>query len=1445
MSLADALPPSPPTTSSRKERVNLPSALPLRSTPEDSTASAHDDSSLGSRKRVGFHPFANVHHSSDPASSNQQPLEVKRLPPSRECQSSNRPILKVKAQWEQEVGEMDGPACATASLHEAVGSAVQQLCSDDKTAVVDAYQALASAMRAYDELPDAAVMKSKLNSLTRHIRTHLATSHNSSPSPVDSSLVTSALKVAVILVWSPDISPLLHDDFKLFLADRAIQVIVDHAAPKNIVMHYLHLLATQDFRPWIMGSNQRAARLIDALGTLGEHYKGNGPASERLMVYAKLIDQARSVMKAKAAVWIEPMLQGMCSVIPALRIKALGLGRKACQAFAPTNSICSHMRYALEAKHQAGAANSVCVKLEKLISNKDTETALVPQIWAVVLLLANHPVTPIEKWPQLKEWLVVIQRCFNGSDPALRQQAYLAWNRFVFIARPHEASESLMAMLVKPIIAQLERPREKASKGSHALAVSTYCNLLYYAFRPATSHSQCTKSWNEYIVKVLRPSLFEKSAANADIASRILMALLWDARTATKVWKENRAHENRSVEPEELPTIDCKWIRRKCEGVTSIFEVLFTHSSWGLPGSSDQAFISKAWRHFLRAIRDAGSKEIKMSEDMRSATTAIMGLVARLWAPSHVGDAEGEGRDDRLSDHALHTLTRLTVAELGPTSMLELLDQSPHSRHCPLLCQILTTLFQEQATRAPATEEDVAEPLKKCLKVMGNSLVLAEGKGQSSGPNGLIWEARELCQVLESLPRQSVLPCLALLSPCLSSWLRDEGKCLPDKATLQDVCVCAFKVLETVSPSCVADLDDVFAAAFSSTHSTTVHAAATLWNTYFGHSPNLKIGPQLQQAISRLRPHVELEMPFMIGGDRGDGEEDEEAVSLPVDETQAPPSPQVRAEGATTVNRVEEVVTLGTDETDESKQQATDTAEDSARNRRQDGSQIDFITVESSPLGHEFNSRLLTERQEEVLERQRPEPAVVFADLRSSPRPRSSRSQSRDCEFARKAASMAERPATPTLPDAHDAGDVDAVPSPTPKARSLRGIEEADIPSSPPSMQGRNTEQSEAVHDMPWPAAGASGFKHHHQLFLDSLTKEDDDGTGKRAKERAQSSADSPMQIDDESPGALDEKDGEDVGAVMVGAEPNEVSLEGIIAEPAQASRAQTPSSQITSDELEEMSASQLTHDLEWSQVIDSASEQASRGGEGTEGPAMQSPALDGEKVTLDEANAEGCNESTATVETSPGSGGLGKRKRAATGSEDKGRRRRRRKMGSQGQSQPALTQGSSHQRDADAEIYDEIVAWSSSPGPTSPAGRNGLPTGPSSGPGLQKRAGRRQRRRIGLPRSREPEPVDASSDEASKASLLLEPSQAEASAQPVAEGQRDTGVQTADVGQADGRAVLASAHADLVSSLRHSLELAKSAVKGGFSLRAVADLCFEIQHIATLRAGSGHAGTE
>lgn len=126
---------------------------------------------------------------------------------------------------------------------------------------------------------------------------------------------------------------------------------------------------------------------------------------------------------------------------------------------------------------------------------------------------------------------------------------------------------------------------------------------------------------------------------------------------------------------------------------------------------------------------------------------------------------------------------------------------------------------------------------------------------------------------------------------------------------------------------------------------------------------------------------------------------------------------------------------------------------DSTPKLRHDDSQIQFETIESSPIGNgTLDSQLLTERQKEVKERQQAE-AAMFPDLRSSPRRRenSRPSPSSDLPLRRsesrsrtKTSPVLARRTTPTEYDDY----VNSSPTPT---RALQpGGMEVDLPSSPP-----------------------------------------------------------------------------------------------------------------------------------------------------------------------------------------------------------------------------------------------------------------------------------------------------------------------------------------------------------------------------------------------------------
>ena len=703
--------------------------------------------------------------------------------------------------------------------------------------------------------------------------------------------------------------------------------------------------------------------------------------------------------------------------------------------------------------------------------------AQVPQIWAIIILLSNSVDTRIDEWVNLMDWLKVIQRCFNCSETTVRQQSNMAWNRLVAVVRPHETTETLLSMLAKPITVQLERQAtDKATKSSRAIAIASYCNLLYYSFRPAASHRQYTRVWNEYIVKVMRGPFFEKNAANTDIACRVLIALLWNSNKGTKVWNESRAlQDSRSVEPEEIPTIDCKWVRAKSSGILDMFQILLQHSSWGASGQSDKAYIAVAWSHFLKALREASSKEIKQSSETKHATITIIKFLERLW------DEAAHGPDD-IEQHTLaqiRQMTRSAVVELGNISMLMALEGSEKPIRMPFMfSEILSSILADMIRDSTSTTlrpypSSHRSPLKslmpqyeKCLDLMGDSIIQ---EYQSENRLRTLCEAMTILStlLLES-PPELLFATVSRLSTALALLLKDERNILvaqvdhADEQAYKDFSINTITVLMKTSCTAVELLDEVFTAAFEARSPSVVEHAITMWNATFGHQETTTLGPELKAILLKFRTLTDVQIPGMP---ESTNTQDILKISSPLSyqEMPSPASPHSDiSEGFTSDNPGIPSPILGSQAPQRIVIAEEGCVEDvlsrsavaKASRARHNDSQLHFVPIESSPHSDEgIESQFLTTHQKDVRDRQRSEPAVVFADLRSSPRPQSKSQTYGDCEFARKAAALMQRPSTPTLPTNQDQTELEIMASPTPRARHFTTrIADIEVPSSPPSM---------------------------------------------------------------------------------------------------------------------------------------------------------------------------------------------------------------------------------------------------------------------------------------------------------------------------------------------------------------------------------------------------------
>jgi hypothetical protein len=1122
MSLFDVLPPSPPTTTSRKAvtDVPLPHLAPpiVMSTPEDSPASMLGSSNQGSRKKVEFNSRPNIYSAVVFASSPEQAASIKQLPPSREHRPGGRSILKPSSQTEVPLKSMDGQQEDKISINENMDSIVQQLSKNDKPTSIDAYNTLASLFRAYDELPEAIVLKNKLSTLIRYIRRDLAVQDQASEDPTDTNLILAALKLLVILVWNSAYSPLLSDDAKTFILDRSIHVISERKASKNIIVHYLHLLSTQNFRSPMLAANNRAGRLLDVLKELSDHISGTAIVSETIMVLARLTDQARPVMKVKADCWVEILLNAMVTSSRDARQKAISFGMKACSAFATAPSVSVAFRDMLKNETDTNGTleRNVCKRLKTMLATPE-DAIQVPQIWATILLLAVNTNENVNEWTSLRTyWLEVLQKCFNSGETAVRVHANFAWNRLVCLARPHQAPDDLASLLGKPLAGQMDRSgRDRQAQDSRISALSSYCNLLYYAFRPAATHKQYTRSWNEYIVKILRSSFFARNAANSEFACRIFMAFTWNSTRVTKVWKETRAHDNAVVEPEELPTIDAKWIRKNCGTVLQMFKLLFTYSSWSSTTPSGQIYIAGAWKHFAKSLRDAASKEIKASSETVQACAQVVRLVQELWKEGPRAINAKDGDVDTVTER-LSFLLRVVIAELGAAPFIDVMNSKSVCLPAVLLQTFASTAVEIKSGLHGADSRLSGAYLPPklgtpTLMLLEKTLCLLDKRLQNAYQASALDQRDLNCAIdlvsacLRDTSANVQTITLQTIQASLQVWLEDARRSSTRDQVDDNARTGAANRIAAVVIPCLASLplplveilDGLFAAGFSSTHKSTINQMVEMWNPTHGQASQIEYGPSLTTALTRLRPYVEIELANFPLSDHSHSPES--------NTDDAPPPFLDFVESQSQLAAIETTEELGGDlelGPQEKENFVSPHAEEVAefvppsrpqsshstprRSRRHNDSQVQFQQIDSSPLNViQAESQYLTERQKEIRDRQRQDASVYFSDLKPDMPAKHLHEMSCFSELNRQASLQAERPSTPTLPD-RGLTDFDNNPiaSPTPRSKhqALR-LEDIDAPSSPLSVQAN--EDAISQENVDGEGLSEKGLEDDHEMPVD------------------------------------------------------------------------------------------------------------------------------------------------------------------------------------------------------------------------------------------------------------------------------------------------------------------------------------------------------------------------
>ena len=659
-----ARPPTPPKESkkdigySRNSFDIVPNQL--LDTPNDSPSSSAEsllDSSNRSSRRVEFSPWTNYHR---PHTLNKSGLKdsVRHLPPSKDCKSS-RSILKLSITTDTSLSAALTDLPAPDNFPAMLEIVVQQLASHQSR--LNAYQTLLGCLAAHNDTPELQALREKMPLLVQFISQDLSGDGNDA---IDTRIASQALKLLMTFLWTPEIAQELPEEFCSFVLERAISNLEDPATPKMLVNHYMQLLAKQKFPPKVLGA-ERTQRLLTVLDLVTNNVKGNGVVAQRLMIYQRLLTQARPLMVSRAKDWIDHLFSGMLSNMKEIRVRAIMFGVDAGLILGTTNTVsqaCANIfnRQPPEGKKFLDFVNS---RLNTMLTEKE-DRAHVPQIWSVVILFLRGRRRQIERWEHLKTWLVIIQRCFNSSDAHTKFQANIAWNRLVFAVNTDTSTpSSMVSMLRQPIVSQLDRKAsDKHTKSAKHIAQSSYCNLLYYALRPAATHAQLDQFWEQYVTKVL-PDVFFSNQSDIEYACQILTALFGGFQP--KPWDENRANLVGLIKPEELSRLDPKWIRSNVSNILALIEKVFLADEWHVE-KGGEAKIVQMWRSFAKALGDAANKEVKVSTHTITVVAEVLSTMTRFWDIQSTGERT---RSDAPRNFML--VVDATITGIGPIPFSE------------------------------------------------------------------------------------------------------------------------------------------------------------------------------------------------------------------------------------------------------------------------------------------------------------------------------------------------------------------------------------------------------------------------------------------------------------------------------------------------------------------------------------------------------------------------------------------------------------------------------------------------------------------------------------------------------------------------------------------------------------------------------------------------------
>ncbi|EAQ93537.1 hypothetical protein CHGG_01772 [Chaetomium globosum CBS 148.51] len=624
-SFLSALPPRPPTppreahheaaapraslgSINTRLSIHTPPGFP---SPTSSTAAASTSRRI--RKKVGF--SAQAEYKEPPVYPDGEGVRQHPTPVSmpRSASKPVKSILKVTANAHNLLDSTAGADCdlpnPQLNLVAMLESTLQQLAGGDRDSKLDAYLMLTRAWKASNNLPDRVALQEKMTLFTQFMQRDIVA--KTAEGNLDSSLVNHALNLLNTFLHFPAISSTISNDFGVFIIDHCIRSFEDVSTPKDTARRLMQVISLQNFSPKVM-TTDRVGRLVSSLHNIEEHLKGKSIVLSRILIYRKLVQQSKQLMVVHSD-WLLDMFTDMLSNLKDIRSAAISLGLEAAFTIGHEKQLSRKVMEIFNLSHEDKRYIQYYEGRLKIMSKDKHESAIVPEIWSVVILLLR---IRLDKWEYTGPWLHVIQNCFNSSDFPTKIRANHAWARLVYLIHLEErAFPKNLATLTGPLVSQLRRRGSgKTSEELRQAVLGGICNLFYYAFKPNTNSMLLDTYWDTSVQPVLT-KLLDNTAEAADDNLRQASAILgglFDCTTPRR-WAGDHIVESSLVKPEELPPLDSKWIRRNTSRVFGVVEPILEQDFLALARADSPT--CGLWRALVSTVATAAAKEIKVSRD--------------------------------------------------------------------------------------------------------------------------------------------------------------------------------------------------------------------------------------------------------------------------------------------------------------------------------------------------------------------------------------------------------------------------------------------------------------------------------------------------------------------------------------------------------------------------------------------------------------------------------------------------------------------------------------------------------------------------------------------------------------------------------------------------------------------------------------------------------------